>query len=71
MMMMLTAPFELAGVELSAAFSVGSLVLKARAGDIRVSFEREDARTGATFKSAQVLLNRSAQIAEILLDTAA
>ena len=71
MMMLLSAPFELAGVELSAGFGVGALVLKARAGQIRVSLEREAAQSGAAFQTAQVLLNRSAQIAEILLDAVA
>ena len=71
MMMLLNAPFELAGVELSAGFRVGALVLKARAGEIRVSLDREGARSGAAFQTAQVLLNRSAQIAEILLDAVA
>ena len=71
MVMNFSAPFELASVELSPTFGVGALVLKARAGDIRVSLEREGARSGATFATAQVLLNRSAQIAEILLEAVA
>jgi hypothetical protein len=71
MMMLLSAPFDLAGVELSPSFRVGSLVLKARPGEIRVSLDRDGARSGATFATAQVLLNRSAQIAEILLDAVA
>ena len=71
MMMLLAAPFELAGVELSTGFGVGALVLKARSGRIRVSLDRDNARTGAAFQTAQVLLNRSAQIAEILLDAVA
>ena len=71
MMMHLAAPFELAGVELSPTFGVGALVLKARGGEIRVSIERDNRGSGAAFKTAQVLLNRSAQIAEILLDAVA
>ena len=71
MMMNLSAPFELAGVELSPTFGVGALVLKARGGEIRVSLERDGGRSGALFETAQVLLNRSAQIAEILLDAVA
>ncbi|HSH38020.1 MAG TPA: hypothetical protein VK993_04475, partial [Chthoniobacterales bacterium] len=71
MMMLLSAPFELAGVELSPAFSVRSLVLHARGGEIRVSLDRQGARSGTAFQTAQVLLNRSAQIAEILLDAVA
>ena len=71
MMILLVAPFELAGVELSTGFGIGALVLKARSGRIRVSLDRDSARTGAAFQTAQVLLNRSAQIAEILLDAVA
>lgn len=71
MMLLLSAPFELAGVELSPSFGVSSLVLKARGGEIRVSLHRDSGGTGAAFKTAQVLLNRSAQIAEILLDSVA
>jgi hypothetical protein len=71
MMMLLNAPFELASVELSAGFGVAALVLKARAGRLRVSLDRDDRRTGAEFQTAQVLLDRSAQIAEILLDAVA
>ena len=67
-MMLLSAPFDLTGVELSPAFRVDSLVLKARPGEIRVSLDRDGAQSGAAFKTAQVLLNRSAEIAEILLD---
>ena len=71
MTMHLSASFELAGVELTAAFGVRSLVLKTRGGDIRVSLNRERGETAARFKTAQVLLNRSAHIAEILLDAIA
>ena len=71
MMMLLSAPFELAGVELSPTFSVGSLVLKARGGEVRVSLNSDRAQPGAAFKTAQVVLNGSAHIAEILLDVKA
>lgn len=71
MTMFLTAPFNLVGVELSQTFGVGALVLKARGGEIRVSLGRDGVPTGASFKTAQVLLNRSAAIAEILLDAVA
>ena len=71
MTMRLSAAFELAGVQLSPTFGIGSLLLRARSGEIRVSLSRDNADAGAKFKTAQVLLNRSAQIAEILLDAIA
>ncbi|MFN2508728.1 MAG: response regulator [Chthoniobacterales bacterium] len=71
MKMQLLAAFELAGVELSPSFGVSCLVLKAREGKVRVTFQPEAAETGITFQSAQVLLDRSARIAEILLDAVA
>lgn len=67
----LLASFDLVGVELSASFSVACLVLKSRGGKMRVSLHPEAANTGATFQSAQVLLDHSARIAEVLLDAAA
>jgi CheY-like chemotaxis protein len=69
----LLAAFDLVGVELSSSFSVNALVLRARQARMRVSFDSGilGARTGATFESAQVLLDRSARIAEILLDAVA
>jgi len=71
MTMQLFASFELVGVELSASFGVGALVLKSHGGDIRVTLQPTTASTGVTFKTAQVLLDRSARIAEILLDAVA
>ena len=71
MKMQLLASFDLAGVELSANFTVSHLILKARGGKMRVSLQPEAANTGATFETAQVLLDRSARIAEILLDAVA
>lgn len=71
MTMQLLVSFELTGVELSPTFGIGSLMLRATGGDIRVSLDRDAAGAGARFKTAQVLLNRSAQIAEILLDAIA
>lgn len=71
MTMQLFASFDLAGVELSANFGVGSILLKSRGADIRVTLQPGGPSTGATFKSAQVLLDRSARIAEILLDAVA
>jgi hypothetical protein len=69
----LLAAFDLVGVELSPSFGVNALVLRARQARMRISFERgmAGARAGATFASAQVLLDRSARIAEILLDAVA
>jgi hypothetical protein len=71
MTMQLFASFDLTGVELSPTFGIGSLVLKSRGADLRVTLSRGGPSTGATFKSAQVLLDRSAKIAEILLDAVA
>ncbi|CAN5139527.1 hypothetical protein BH20VER2_BH20VER2_01630 [soil metagenome] len=71
MRLQLLASFELAGVELSASFGISSLVLKSRGGRMRVSLHPEAANTGAMFETAQVLLDRSARIAEILLDAVA
>ena len=67
----LEAPFELAGVELSATFGVRNLVLKARGGRLRVRLDPQHASGGAAFETAQVLLNRSGRIDEILLDAVA
>ena len=74
MRMQLTALFELAGVELSPGFRVAHLVLKWRGGNMHVSQQAEAAGAaspGATFETAQVLLDRSGRIAEILLDAPA
>ncbi|MFN2475294.1 MAG: response regulator [Chthoniobacterales bacterium] len=71
MTMQLFASFELAAVELSATFGVASLVLKSRGAEIRVTLQPGGPSTGATFKTAQVLLDREARIAEILLDAMA
>lgn len=71
MKLQLLATFELAGVELSPTFGIGRLVLRAAGGKMRVSLQPEAANTGAVFETAQVLLDRSARIAEILLDAVA
>jgi hypothetical protein len=71
MTMELFAAFEVVAVELSPTFGVGAVVLRSRAADIRVSLQPGSPRTGATFKSAQVLLDREGRIAEILLDAIA
>lgn len=70
MTMQLFASFELAAVELSPTFGVGSLVLRSRGAKIRVSLQPTGGSSGATFESAQILLDHKAQIAEILLDAA-
>lgn len=69
MRMQLLALFELVGVRLSSSFGLDHLVLKARGSSMRLSFSRDAAESGATFSTAQVLLDRSAHIAEILLDS--
>ncbi len=71
MRMQLTALFELAGVELSSGFRVAHLILKWRGGKMRVSLQQDAAQSGVTFETAQVLLDRSARIAEVLLDAVA
>jgi DNA-binding response OmpR family regulator len=71
MRMELIASFELTGVELTVSFTLAALVLRSRGGPMRVSLHPEDANTGATFETAQVLLDRSGRIAEILLDALA
>lgn len=71
MKMQLLASFELGGVELSPGFELASLVLISRSRKMRVSLHPESANTGATFESAQVLLDHSARIAEVLLDAVA
>ncbi len=69
--MQLTALFELVGVELSATFGIGHLVLRWTGGSMLVTQLGGTAGAGVHFESAQVLLDRSAQIAEILLDAIA
>lgn len=74
MRMQLTALFELAGVELSPAFRVAHLLLKWRGGNMHVRQQTEGAPaapSGVDFETAQVLLDRSGHIAEILLDAPA
>ena len=68
MTLQLEAPFELAGVELSASFGVRHLVLKTRGGRMRVTMDPQHANAGANFETAQVLLNRAGCIDEILFD---
>ncbi len=74
MRMQLTALFELAGVELSPAFRVAHLVLKWRGGNMHVSQQTGPAGAapgGVNFETAQILLDRSGRVAEILLDAPA
>ena len=71
MNMQLLVTFDLAGVELSPSFGIASLLLKSRGSKMRVTWQPETANAGVTFAAAQVLLDRSARIAEILLDEVA
>jgi CheY-like chemotaxis protein len=71
MRMQLTALFELTGVELSPDFRVAHLVVRWRGGNMHVTQQptgNGSPATGLTFETAQVLLDRAGQIAEILLD---
>ncbi len=65
----LLAAFELGGVELSPSFTVSHLVLHARGGRLRVIFPGQAGRVGICFETAQLLLDRSGRIAEVLLDS--
>lgn len=64
----LLALFEVVAVELTATFGVEQLILKTRGAKVRLQLRAENASTGITFQSAQVLLDRSARIAQVLLD---
>jgi hypothetical protein len=66
----LTALFELAGVELSPEFRVAHLVVRWRGGKMHVAQQASatGAPAGVDFETAQILLDRSGGIAEILLD---
>jgi DNA-binding response OmpR family regulator len=64
----LLALFELIGIELAAGFRIGHLVLKTCNAKVRVNLTQENAHTGVTFRTAQILLDRSARIAEVLFD---
>lgn len=66
----LLAAFDLAGVELSPNFGVAHLVLRARGGRVRAILPGQDSKIGISFEAAQVLLDPSAHIAEISLDSA-
>jgi two-component system phosphate regulon response regulator PhoB len=61
--------FDLAGVELSPTFSLSHLALKARGRKVRVILPGQSGNVGVIFESAHVLLNHSALISEILLDS--
>ena len=63
--------FELAGVELSPTFSVSYLELRAQRGRMRVVLPRQTVESGITFATAQILLDRTARIGEILLGSVA
>ncbi len=64
----LFAAFTLEAVELTPAFTLAHLVLRSQGGKLRVTLQPEAVNSGATFDTAQVLLDRSGRIAEILLD---
>ncbi|MBA2586338.1 MAG: hypothetical protein H0U99_07625 [Chthoniobacterales bacterium] len=69
MRMQLRARLELTGVELSPTFQLAQIILKATGESVRVSLDSNAGENaGAVFQSATVLLDRDAQIAEILLD---
>ncbi|MDQ2659396.1 MAG: hypothetical protein M3Y03_03145 [Verrucomicrobiota bacterium] len=63
--------FELVAVELTAELGVEHLILKTRGAKVRLNLRPGATNTGITFQAAQVLLDRSARIAEVLLDALA
>jgi len=71
MRMHLRALFDLLAIEFSDGFGIGHVVLRARGGKMRASLDPGTSNTGVTFETAQVLLDRSGRIAELLLDTVA
>ncbi len=71
MTVQLFASFEVAAVELSPTFGLAALLLKSRRAEMRVTLQPDGPAIGATFKAAQVLLDREARIAEVLLDAMA
>ncbi len=64
----LFAFFEITGVELSPAFGLAAVLLRSCDTGFRVTLQADAPATAATFKTAQVLLDREARIAELLLD---
>ena len=69
--MQLLANLELAGVELSTNFQVSQLVLKSRGNNVRVTLSSQSVgqeQTGTTCETADVRLDSSARIAELLLN---
>ena len=65
----LFALFDIVAVELTATFGVEHLVLRTRGAKVRLHLGPGEPGTGITFQSAQVLLDHSGLIAEVLLDT--
>ena len=68
MRIQLLALFELVAVEIAPDLTVGHLILRTRGAKVRLNLRPGAADTGITFQTAQVLLDRSARIAEVLLD---
>jgi CheY-like chemotaxis protein len=68
MRIQLLALFELIGIELAAGFRIGHLVLRTCNAKVRVNLTQENAHTGVTFRTAQILLDHSSRIAEVLFD---
>ena len=64
----LLALFEIVAVELTATFGVEHLILQTRGAKVRLHLRAGEAGTGITFRSAQILLDHSGLIAEVLLD---
>jgi len=69
MMIQLLMVFEIAGVALSPTFGIASLELTAQHNQTRVVMPSQAGARGLVFETAQVLLDRSARVAEILLDS--
>jgi DNA-binding response OmpR family regulator len=71
MRMQLLAELDLLGVKLSPSFQVAQLILKWRSNAVRVTFSSNgiaDDRSGAVFETVAIQLDRSARIAELLLN---
>ena len=68
MRIQLLALFELVAVEFATDVSVEHLILKTRGAKVRLHMQPGTAHAGITFRNVQVLLDRSARIAEVLLD---
>ena len=69
MMIQLLMAFDIAGVELSSTFAIASLELTAQHARARVVMPSQGGASGIVFETARILLDRSARVAEILLDS--